>query len=340
MSEKHITYIYKDQKLVTNCLSVTPLGNKHDVATHYTITVGDGPSTKARCHHIFSMLYMSYYHANQTKTPGSLTGCWVITVPPCISTALADLLLATIKKRCYDDADQPGELKKYFDDGQHATIIDALATEHEQQPVRRPWGDWVQYVKSYARVAHSDPTRGRFLYIDQQRRPQQHLDCVAAGMLFFAIENHGKGKILLAFEEKKKRWTDLGGKIEVDDKTPYEAAMREVSEELNGVLPPDCVVHSAIYDTRAKYLCYLVQVSRTWMPDTSVLGTTETHTGANREFRWIRDLNEVGSKLAIRLHRDVLEGLLEGQLSGDTSVVSENPCLIHEELPNVANLRL
>ena len=60
--------------------------------------------------------------------------------------------------------------------------------------------------------------------------------CSAIGMIFYVKHNDTVYFVMQQQNNKKYKFTDLGGKIDKTDKTVIDAAQREVMEETNGML--------------------------------------------------------------------------------------------------------
>lgn len=86
----------------------------------------------------------------------------------------------------------------------------------------------------------------------------------AAGALLYKNVS-GKMKILLM--ENKGKYEDIGGKIDPDDKSIYDAAGREIEEETNGIISKESIIDRLkesqyIYVPKSKYVVFIVEADK------------------------------------------------------------------------------
>ena len=88
----------------------------------------------------------------------------------------------------------------------------------------------------------------------------------AGGLLFYRIKEKEKEKEYLVIEEND-RYSDLGGKTEMNDVDIFDTISREVEEESNGLFKKEEIkayilsrVYECIYYKTGKYLLYILPI--------------------------------------------------------------------------------
>jgi 8-oxo-dGTP pyrophosphatase MutT (NUDIX family) len=135
----------------------------------------------------------------------------------------------------------------------------------------------------------------------------------ACGCLFYKIVDNVVQLLLIKYTDPNwQRLDDFGGKIDLDDTSVFNAMMREVSEETNGVITGEYLTSAingdtkTFYNRKSKYYIWLVQVDDTFFPDTSIFGNNEIYDNIERTVQWY-NFNEIKDSLAYRiLHNDEL----------------------------------
>jgi 8-oxo-dGTP pyrophosphatase MutT (NUDIX family) len=131
----------------------------------------------------------------------------------------------------------------------------------------------------------------------------------AAGCLFYEDTADGHKQLLLIkyADPKWPRLDDLGGKIDEQDATIYDAIIREALEETNHVIS-DTEMRQLVtnqknkhfYNKQSKYYLILVKVDNHFYPDTKVFGQQEEHDQILRTISWYK-FDDVKGQLAYRL---------------------------------------
>lgn len=115
----------------------------------------------------------------------------------------------------------------------------------------------------------------------------------AAGILF-----KNKNRILLYKTTDNNIYDDLGGKVDVDDNSPYGTILREVIEETNGVINYiDFKKVKWFYNRNLKYLHCITDVDCEFG---DVFGDTEIFNGKRRTINWY-NISDVIDNLNWRL---------------------------------------
>ena len=123
----------------------------------------------------------------------------------------------------------------------------------------------------------------------------------ATGMLLYKYRD-SKIEILLNKTENKYYYEDLGGKTDIDDKTYFDTAIREIAEETNlkiiFTMEQICDAKT-IYNKKAKYLLFIVEATEEQkILQKNDFDKIETHSNIQREIDW----KEVLTFKNIQLH--------------------------------------
>ena len=129
----------------------------------------------------------------------------------------------------------------------------------------------------------------------------------ACGCLFYKIVDNAVQLLLIKYTDPNfPRLDDLGGKVDIEDLSVFDAMVREVREESNNVIVVDHIkmlindITKTYYNKKSKYYMWLVQVDDTFFPDTRIFGNSELHDNIERSIQWY-NFNEVKDRLAFRL---------------------------------------
>jgi len=112
----------------------------------------------------------------------------------------------------------------------------------------------------------------------------------AGGLLLYKIDKLGNLKLLLI--KKKGMYEDIGGKIDLGDKTIYDTVAREVGEETNNVISNSSIkdrllVAPYFYVNHSKYVIYVVKAnSDERLFKKYDFGKTELHDNIQRIIKW------------------------------------------------------
>lgn len=123
-----------------------------------------------------------------------------------------------------------------------------------------------------------------FYYNDDDTKP-----ICAGGLVLYKFVND-KLELLLI---DKKKYEDIGGKIEKTDNGIYETIMREVDEETNGIIKGDTIKNRLlkahnVYIPHAKYIIYFVKANNDEEKlDENDFGDIENHDKIKRKIIWM-----------------------------------------------------
>jgi ADP-ribose pyrophosphatase YjhB (NUDIX family) len=132
----------------------------------------------------------------------------------------------------------------------------------------------------------------------------------AGGCLFYRINQETKKLQLLLISYSDPKWPrldDIGGRVDLEDETIWDAIKREVKEETNQVMDDSVIGEiikeensQAFYNPGSKYFGLVVCVNDDFFPDTSVFGTFENADRIHRTIKWY-DYTEIKQNLAYRI---------------------------------------
>lgn len=124
----------------------------------------------------------------------------------------------------------------------------------------------------------------------------------ASGVLIY---KNVSGKMQLLIINTKNIYEDIGGKIDIDDISIYDATSREIEEETNGVIKKQDIIERIrdaryIYVPKSKYLVFIVEaLSIEKKLQKSDFGNKEIHANINRTIGWI-DKYQLSNKNIIK----------------------------------------
>jgi 8-oxo-dGTP pyrophosphatase MutT (NUDIX family) len=144
----------------------------------------------------------------------------------------------------------------------------------------------------------------------------------ATGCLFYKIVDNKIKLLLIKYTDPRwKKLDDFGGKIDEPDKSVFDAAIRETTEETNNVISKNIVIDTmnndanstCFYNKTSKYYVHLMRVDDDFFNDTIVFGNFEKKDKISRTVGWY-DLQENKHKLAYRIQSSELMRYLNEQL--------------------------
>jgi 8-oxo-dGTP pyrophosphatase MutT (NUDIX family) len=144
----------------------------------------------------------------------------------------------------------------------------------------------------------------------------------ASGCLFYKIVDNKIKLLMIKYTDP--RWPkldDFGGKIDEPDKSVFDAAIRETTEETNNVISKDIILkilsdnddYICFYNKTSKYYVYLMKVDDDFFNDTSIFGNFEKADKISRTVGWY-DLHTNKKNIAYRIQSKELFAYLSKQI--------------------------
>jgi hypothetical protein len=129
----------------------------------------------------------------------------------------------------------------------------------------------------------------------------------AAGLI---LAKHVDGRLYLLLQRRLRRgrlvYEDFGGRVEATDASPIDTLLREAVEESNGLLDRTSLTqrvergcYSEFYQGKYLFLVLLATAEEQAIID---FGEKESHTGIDRQVRWVRADELQKKDLCPRLH--------------------------------------
>lgn len=127
----------------------------------------------------------------------------------------------------------------------------------------------------------------------------------ACGCLIYKLNNKKLELLLIKYDDPKwNRLDDLGGQIDIEDETVYNAIKREVSEETNNLINLDELVDlypgRYFYNKKSKYYFATIKVDDKFQQNTEIYGDLEITDNIKRKIDWY-DYKLCKTKLSYRL---------------------------------------
>ncbi len=127
----------------------------------------------------------------------------------------------------------------------------------------------------------------------------------ACGCLFYRIsKEHYLEFLLIKYQSSEwPRLDDLGGRIDVEDNTIFDAINREVKEETNEKINFSDHFrekYESFYNKKSKYYCIAIELDEDAYSNTSIFGDLEVTDNIERTIKWYK-YNECENHLAYRL---------------------------------------
>ncbi len=134
---------------------------------------------------------------------------------------------------------------------------------------------------------------------------------MAVGILFRKFIDNIPHVLLMKYSDPKYNYLDdFGGRTDLEDKHPYDTAIRETLEESNDIINPTEYLKNnkkSYYDSKCKYLCFIVDVEQDFFKDTEVFGMIEKKDNIGRVLDWYKVDEDLYSKVSVRLQNCVKE---------------------------------
>jgi hypothetical protein len=130
----------------------------------------------------------------------------------------------------------------------------------------------------------------------------------SAGCLFYKIHSNKLYLLLNNYNNPSFLPDDLGGKVELFDKSIFDTMRREVLEETNYIIDifkiPTSQFKQYFYLKFCKYYLSLIEVDDTFFPDTRIFGKKEIKEDVERNIQWF-DYNDIKPYLSTRLSKNI-----------------------------------
>uniref|UniRef100_A0A6C0BDR4 Nudix hydrolase domain-containing protein n=1 Tax=viral metagenome TaxID=1070528 RepID=A0A6C0BDR4_9ZZZZ len=132
----------------------------------------------------------------------------------------------------------------------------------------------------------------------------------AGGLILYKKDKSGNLKLLLI--KKKGMYEDIGGKIDLGDKTIYDTVAREVEEETNNVISSNSIIERIkkaqyFYSGHSKYVIFVVKAnSNERHLRKEDFGETELHDDIERTIKWTSLIKFMKNKMNWRMRNKQL----------------------------------
>ena len=150
----------------------------------------------------------------------------------------------------------------------------------------------------------------QFVLFKTGKIPQVYTNGVTAtGLLLFKKVDNDLKLLLISYDDVNwNKLDDLGGTIDEQDNTIFDAMLREVEEESNGEIMGDyakSIIENStnkckFYTKKCKFVGTAIEVDKDLFNDCSIFGTFEKTDEIKRTINWY-SFREVKNDMAIRL---------------------------------------
>jgi len=150
---------------------------------------------------------------------------------------------------------------------------------------------------------------------------------MAAGVIIYKIK---KNVVSVLLSKNRNQYEDLGGRVDLDDETIFDAVVREAYEETNEIIDKKKLkkrlsTAKYFYNKKSKYVVYLVKANNKEKKlKSNMFGDKEIHDNIDRKIKWIKItkiLDTTKTKLNFRLlNKNLLDSLNSLQKENDKIV--------------------
>jgi hypothetical protein len=133
----------------------------------------------------------------------------------------------------------------------------------------------------------------------------------ACGCLIYKTRNKKVELLLNKYDDVNwSKLDDFGGKISLNDKDIFQAAVRKTASETNNIINDEEIADlisdntcTTFYNKRSKYFMYLIEVNENYICDTSLFGDADETENIKRTIKWY-EYDKIKCKLAYRLSQN------------------------------------